>query len=693
METPEVSEAIFRDFLQEATPHGESPELRYVNHSCGTRFWASHVVTALPHLFLSSLNDEMNEIKTWIQSASLATLLVAAVSPVMAGDLSDAIPPDVFLAIYGKHNPERDYQKAYYNEIREAVEKSRIIERTVQIVQSRASEADVAQLLTVRDTLKKAVEPIEWEHLANCSEVVYCQKFEGVKFDALKPQGFTSQHLVMARFPENGAASLAEGIINLFRLAEEAAGGNLTVVEETQNDTQLTTLQLPPRVPFNPVIGIRGDLFVFSTDPTMLKQGLTLLDNPDKESKFDDARFKEAMSHLPEAEDAVVFFDGQTMFRNLNGLVALIQRVGTGNDEAQRVAQLLQSFLSEVSIIDYEVTVEYTDGYTNRSDSFGKAAADFREKTFGKMLADQEPFKDWSKWVPATASSFSLNSGATLHPLYEWVTQKVPEIFPESQQAFDHLAALQETYDVHLNEDLLQGFGGESVSVSFPGPPTPFGQSQQSAMFLRCEKPDRIRALIHRGVAVLQQIPQVRAQGLTIKESARLEGFEELSAGIFLMMGGMTPTIGFQDGWMALGSHADAIESVMMTKEGENESFATSDTFAQFGLEVTGDVHAISYSNTGESIRQFGKGLQQVGSMLPMLIGMADQGNNGPDLAPVQDVLSLLPSIGRIIEKFDFVESKLSVKQPGPTEDTFVRHNVIMIRPPESASDEAPSRR
>ncbi|MEO1981558.1 MAG: hypothetical protein ABGZ24_13660, partial [Fuerstiella sp.] len=362
--------------------------------------------------------------KTWIQSASLATLLVTAVGPALAADLSDAIPPDMFLAVYGKHNPERDYQREYYNDIWREVEKSRILERAVQMVQSQVAEDDVAQILAVRDTLRAAVEPIQWEHLANCSEVVYCQKFEGV----------TTQHLLMMRFPEDGASSLVEGVVNLFRLAEQEANGNLTVVEETQNEAQLTSLRLPlpPRVPLTltPVVGVRGDLSVFSTNPELVKQGLTLLDNPDSESKFDDPRFQGALAHLPEAEDAVVFFDGETLFRQLNGLVAFIQGVGAGNDEALRVSQLLQSFLNEVAVIDYEVTVEYTQRFTNRSASYGKAAAGYREKTFGKMFANQRPFKDWSKWVPASATSFSMNSGATLHPLYEWVTHTIPELFP-----------------------------------------------------------------------------------------------------------------------------------------------------------------------------------------------------------------------------------------------------------------------
>ncbi|MEO2020025.1 MAG: hypothetical protein ABGZ53_37310 [Fuerstiella sp.] len=620
--------------------------------------------------------------KTWIQSASLATLLVAAVGPALAGDLSDAIPPDMYLAIYGKHNPERDYQKEYYNDIWKAVEKSNILERAVRMVQSRVAEDDVAQILAVRDSLRAAVKPIQWEQLADCREVAYGQKFEGV----------TTQHLLIMRFPEDGAGSLVEGVVNLFRLAEQAADGNLTIVEETQNEAQLTSLRLPPGVPFTPVVGVRGDLFVFSTNPDLVKQGLSLLDNPDRESKFDDPRYKDALTHLPEAEDSVVFFDGETLFSQLNGLVAFIQGVGAGNDEVLRVSQLLQSFLNEAAVIDYEVTVEYTEGFTNRSASFGKAAAGYREKMFGKMFANQKPFKDWSKWVPASATSFSLNSGVTLHPLYEWLTHKIPVLFPESQQAFDQLAEVQDKYDIHLDEDLLQGFGGECVSVTFPGPPTPFGPSQQSATFLRCENPDRIRALVHRGLAVLQQIPQVKAQGLTIKKSSRLEGYDELSAGMFMMMGGLTPTVGFQDGWMAVASHAAAIESVMLTQGGESESFATTETFTQFGLDVSGDVNAISFSNTGESIRQVGQTMQQVGAMLPMIIGMAGQGNNAPDLEPVQDVLSLLPSIGRIITKFDFIESKLSVTQPGPTADTYVRHNVTMIRPPEARTAESPLR-
>ena len=80
--------------------------------------------------------------------------------------------------------------------------------------------------------------------------------------------------------------------------------------------------------------------------------------------------------------------------------------------------------------------------------------------------------------------------------------------------------------------------------------------------------------------------------------------------------------------------------------------------------------------------------MQQVGAMLPMMMAMAGGGNNAPDLAPIQDVLQMLPSIGRIVAKFDFIDSKLSYSQPGPTDGTYIRHAVTLIRPlPESPAN------
>ena len=139
-----------------------------------------------------------------------AGLLIAAVcpqivQPVQAGELKDGIPADVFLAVYGKQNPERDYQKQYMKAIWDEVEKTNIIDRMMKIVQNRASEGDLEQMLQVRDTLFKAVEPIQWEKLADASEMAMGQKLEGP----------FRQSIVFVRFPDDAAETLVEGVTNL----------------------------------------------------------------------------------------------------------------------------------------------------------------------------------------------------------------------------------------------------------------------------------------------------------------------------------------------------------------------------------------------------------------------------------------------------------------------------------------------
>lgn len=615
--------------------------------------------------------------KTWTHSAVLAIVLIGVVAPALsdgakAEDLREAIPSDMFLAVYGRHNPERDYQTDYYKEVFQTVEKSRIVERVAQMIQSRMSDNDVAQMAAFRDSVKEALKSVEWKKLAGFTEIAYGQRFDGP----------LTQNVLIMRFPENSAGSLIEGISNLLKMAKSGSGGNITVIDDTIGDARLKMLQLPPGVPFSPVFGVRNDLFIYASSPKLAKESLRLLDDAGAESKFDDERVKEALKHLPAPEDALVFFDGQALSKQLEGIVSFIQKKSGDDDEGQRFAELLNSFMSEAALIDYEVTVEYTDGYRNRTAAFGKAMDGYKSTVFGKMVANQQLFADWSKWVPADASSFSLQSGVNLHPLHEWVKTKVPALFPGSEEAFFELRDAQEKLDIHLDNDIWQGFGGESISINLPGPLTPLGPSQKSVLLLRCTKPDRIRELIHRGLEALQQVPQIRNYGVTVTECESLEGFEEINAGLFAMMGGMRPIFGFRDGWLVLGTHADAVEKVFLTRGGESESIATADTFTQFAMPVSGDVTAISYSNTGETIRNIANGMQQIGALIPMVLAMSGNQQNAAKLEPLQDVLSLLPTAGRIVGKFDFIESTFSVSQPGPTSDTWIRRTATMIRPP-----------
>ncbi len=239
---------------------------------------------------------------------------------------------------------------------------------------------------------------------------------------------------------------------------------------------------------------------------------------------------------------------------------------------------------------------------------------------------------------------------------------------------------IQSQIDVHLDRDILQAFSGECVSVSLPAATPSLVGGRGSVLAMRCQKPDRIGELLHRLVDKVKEHPAVAAQQLQLTKCKELEGFEELSA-LALAGFGVRPVLGFRDGWMILGSNAEAVKTVLATKAGKAPTIADAKTFKQFHLEVKGPVYSIGYKNTAEDVRQVAAVLNQAGMMAPMILGMVGAKAKPDDLKPVQEVLGLLPSLGKIVSKFDFLEAKLSVIQAGDQPGTYQHREVTVVRP------------
>ena len=598
-----------------------------------------------------------------------------------AADLRDAAPPEAYLATWGTKNPERDYLKAHEQAVWDEIAKSKIIEKTLQIVQSHMSDGDAAQFLAIKATLQNALAPVQWDKVANASEVMYAQKMEGA----------TSLNLLMARIPDGGAEPLRKGIENLFRLASDASQGKLPVTTEKVAGVELTYLQLPAEVPltFQPAIGVKGDILVFTTSLKFAQAGLELLDNPSATSKFDDPRVVDALTRLPAPEDALFFFDGKQLMSQLHEIPQFITRMSNGEPGAARVSGLMTELINQCSAFDYEVSVQYTEGFQQRTAAYGKLSENAGETVMGSMLMNQQPYENWKSLVPTDTVGFSLNSGCSLLPLYDWAMKEIPVRFPEAQSGLDAFAALQNQHDIHVREDILQSFTGEFASISLPGPATPFGKRADSVLMFRCTQAGHMLELIHRGINALEEIPQVRQQGVSFEEVAGHDDFLQLKADA-LAMAQMDPIIGFKDGWMILGTKVSAVEAVLATKNGEAATWADGDRFKEFGLTIDGPVSSVSFTNTGENIRAMSQAMQQLGMMAPMIIGMMQgqaQGNGAEGLQVVQEFSGLLPSIGRIVGKLDFYDATMTVTQPGPEANSYVRKSVTLIRPPAAPKD------
>ena len=598
-------------------------------------------------------------------------------------DVRRAVPAEAYMAVYAKHNPERDFQRRYLEEVWDTVEQTQIVERAVKIVTDRVSEEDLEAAKSILDELREAADPIDFEAILDAKEFVYGQVME----PGSGKQPFSGQHVALLRMTPEAAEACKKGLTNLFALVEKHSKGEVSVETAEEGDVALTFLATPGEFPLRPTVATIDDVLLVSTSEQFARKSLRLLTTEEGESKFDDPRLAEALSRLPEPEDSLVFYDQKTQFEQMRELSAFIRREGAGDPAAEKVAELVDLVFDEIAVLDYEVTVEYTEGNLNRSAVYGKVVPGAERKLLAKMVTSGKPFEPWDAWVPAEALSYSLNTGIDLHPAYEWVMEVLEERVPEAEPVLERFEEMQSELEVYLDRDILRAFSGETVSVSLPAAtPSVFG-GQDSVLALRCRKPDRIRELLHRLIEKAQEHPMVKAQQFELTECEKLEGFEELSA-LLLGVFGVRPAIGFRDGWMFIGSNAAAVQKVLDTKAGEGETIAETEAFKRFHLEVEGPVDAIAYTDLAASTRQVAQMLNQVGIVAQIVIGLAGAEADDEDLEPVKEVLKLLPSVAKIVAKFDFLEAKLSVTQTGDEPGTYTRRSVIVVRAPESEEAE-----
>jgi hypothetical protein len=603
---------------------------------------------------------------------ALASSAGWAADSATAVDLKRAAPANVHLAVYAKHNSERDYQREYLEEVWKTVQDEEICKRVLKIITSRVPEDKLDKAKAVFRDVKEALEPIDGEALLNAKESVVVQRFEAP----------FQQTLVAMRLESGEAEKVQKGVAQVFALAAKNHPDKISVEEIEVGDAKATILRLPEKSPYQPAVAQLDDVVLFSTGPKLLRESLNLLQSDAGESKFDDPRLQEALEHLPKPEDALMFFDGARLFKSLHGVSDFIREQKSDDEKAERVAKLFDRIIDELNVIDYEASVQFTEDGENREAAIGKLADDAESKILGKTFMQGQPFDKWQEWIPKEATSYSLGTGANLHELYKGIMEIVREEFPESHAKLDEFEEKQEEIGVNIDRDILQSFSGEYVTVRMKVEGPQGAETVQGVTALRCENPERIGELLERAVDGLSELPALAAQELELVDSEDLDGFKELHANFFKALGA-SPVIGFKDGWMIVSSHAEAAEKFVAVREGDAATIDQAETLKGFDLEADGEVYAVSYCDVGAGIRQAADWIDKVGAMAPMFVGMIGAKAKPEDLKPLQEAVGLLPSIAKVVRKFDFMEDRLSIVQEGPLPHSYLRTSATHIRQPE----------
>lgn len=171
---------------------------------------------------------------------------------------------------------------------------------------------------------------------------------------------------------------------------------------------------------------------------------------------------------------------------------------------------------------------------------------------------------------------------------------------------------------------------------------------------------------------------------MKLEDCPNLEGFQRVNAAFFTMIG-IEPVIGFRDGWMMVSSNPKAVEKVLAVREGKAEALDTAAVFSKFGLDAKQPAYNVSYRDIGADIRHVASVLDKVGAMAPMFLSMAAAKAKPEEIKPAEEAIGLLPSIAKVIRKFDFFGDCLSVTTAGPLPNTYLKQSVTQLRPPKSS--------
>ena len=125
-------------------------------------------------------------------------------------DLRRGVPADVYMAVYGKHNSERDFQRQHFEEVWKTIKETKILEKALQIVTSRMPQTDVEQAQAVLKEVQQAAAVIDVQALLKCQELIYAQLME--VGTAKQNQPLVSQHLFLLRLTPESATQTQEGI-------------------------------------------------------------------------------------------------------------------------------------------------------------------------------------------------------------------------------------------------------------------------------------------------------------------------------------------------------------------------------------------------------------------------------------------------------------------------------------------------
>ena len=319
-------------------------------------------------------------------------------------------------------------------------------------------------------------------------------------------------------------------------------------------------------------------------------------------------------------------------------------------------AKLLNRLLGIPSMLDYIASVEYTEGYSTKSDTIVALVTGAEKHPFYPVFGKRAPLADFAKFVPKEAVSFSVTGAIDLDELYTFVLDTVAMAGPDGEEALQKWAGLQAMVGFDLRKDLISWLQGDTIKVTVGE-----GFDAQTVLLLRVNDEEvareKITAVLGAIVAALEkaavQYPMLAMFGMRVSPVTheKLAGFQSVSIGMSLQPVGI---IGVANGHIILGSSTDVVLLCLETAAGTHPNITKNERVMSEAVLPENSFVSVSFTDE----RRFGRNLSEGIAAVTMGGGMAMMMIPEPQIRKILGkVLGMAAKLGPVLAKIDFYKS------------------------------------
>jgi len=619
----------------------------------------------------------------------LATGLLssAASAQVSDFDLVRHVPADVFMVTAERANPEHAFLDAHWAGVWEAFEDSGIVEDVLDLVAEQVDPGVAEMIMGYYKAGEALVNSVEWDAFEG--QFVFGQRINAPVFADGNMSVGQNDYIMLWR-AEEGRADAAWAQLNgmakgFLGMISQASGMPMELQPLIESGVSVSLFDVGALQSSAPAMAIcllrHGDIMGLTIGSDVRVGVIELLAGTEgARSIADSPGFQAAFTQLPVAEDGFEYVDFKNLRAQLGSLFGMIGMVLEAEvveserpddavdafgpsvfDEMDLIMtifdQVMELAMEGLGMVEYAATVHHTEGYSTHATSITVLADGVEGNLFYPLIGTSRPVEDFTRFLPATTTGYSVSGGTDLDAFYDFALELVGDFGPMGQMALVQWEMIQEGEGFDLREDVLSWIDGETITVNFELD----GQDEWVSRMLvkdeamAGEKLGMVLGMIPDMLGMLAEGNPMMMGAVSVApvRDERFPDFHELG----IAMIGESMLVGVHDGAMVISSSADALAHYGAVAAGEAEGIEVNETMMALALlpgEGDGAVNAASYTDHTGAAAAMGQALSAVAMYGQMPLMTIEE----PEVREVlSEVLFIAGKLGPVISTIDFYRS------------------------------------